>query len=52
MGRIGGKIMIELSDEKIVKLNELIGIFVTDERLKWYLAGLMDGYKIHGRRKK
>jgi len=35
---------------KISTLNALIQIMVTDERLKWYLAGLLDGYAIHGKR--
>ena len=43
--------MEELTDEKLIKLNNLIGPFVTDERLRWYLAGLVDGYKIHGKSK-
>ena len=41
---------MELTDEKLIELNKLISLFVTDERLKCYLAGLIDGYKIHGRK--
>ena len=44
----------KLSDDEMErKINAVLGlidILVIDERAKWYLAGLIDGYKIHHRR--
>ena len=33
-------------NEKMVKLNEIMGILKIDERFKWYFVGLVEGYKI------
>lgn len=40
---------MKLIEKNLIKLNELAGLFIKDERLRWYIAGLIDGYNIHAK---
>lgn len=44
------ELSVDEIERKINAILGLIDILVTDERTRWYLAGLIDGYRIHHKR--